>query len=200
MVGKASAGSLATMFFWNKNHQKKCSKSGLKKRNATIGVLVVWFSVCGVIWGDQSVSLAWSATSGVAGYVVYSGGASGNYSSRIDVGTNTMATITKLKEGKTNYFTVTAYNIMGVESLPAGELSYIVPGIVTLTPGATAGDPLGINFPVAPSHWYEVQATSDLKSWVTVQRTATATSNAWTRVLDPRSGAYPIRYYRLVMH
>jgi hypothetical protein len=188
------------MLFWNKIHQKKCPKFGLKNRNVVFGVMVAWFSVCGSIWGDQSVSLAWNATSGVAGYVVYSGGASGNYSRRIDVGTNTMATISNLKEGKTNYFTVTAYNIMGVESQPAGELSYIVPGVVTLTPGATAGDPMGINFPVAPSHWYEVQATSDLKSWVTVQRTAMATSNAWTRVLDPRSGVYPIRYYRLVMH
>lgn len=172
----------------------------MKGRKEIVGIFILWLSVGVAVWGSQSVALGWNGNSGVAGYVVYSGNSSGNYSSRIDVGTNTVANISNLKEGQTNYFTVTAYNVAGMESLPAGEVAYIVPGLVKLTPGANPGDPASISFPVAASHWYEVQASSDLKSWITIQRTAAATANVWSSVLDPQSAAFPVRYYRLILH
>ena len=186
------------MFYRHENHVNSHRQSVSTR---VVAGFMLWLSVCAT-WGGQSVTLAWNATSesNVAGYAIYYGNTSGNYSTRIDTGTQTTATIAGLKEGQTNYFTVTAYNAAGVESSPAGELAYIVPGLITLTPGANPGDPAIVQFPVASSHWYEVQASSDLKSWVTIQKTATATSNVWGQVLDPQSGAFPIRYYRLVMH
>ena len=60
--------------------------------------------------------------------------------------------------------------------------------------------PLVIKFPVAPAHWYEVQATVDFKSWTTIWRTGMATSNAWVQYSDTNASAYPSRYYRLVLH
>lgn len=148
------------------------------------------------------MSLAWNANpdSSVAGYALYYGNASGSYTARIDVGTNTMATVSGLKEGQTYYFAVTAYNAAVVESAPAGELIYIVPGVVLLTPASQPGNPVTIKFPVAPGHWYEIQASVDLKSWTTIRQTATATSNTWVQFLDPQAGAFQKRFYRLVLH
>ena len=148
-----------------------------------------------------SVALAWNPNpdSCVAGYAL-SAAPSGSYSSRIDVGTNTTVTVSGLTGGQTNYFAVTAYNAALVESAPAGEAMYIVPGIVLLTPASRPGDPVTLTFPVAPGHWYDIQASVDLKSWTTIQQTATATTNGWVQFLDPQAGAFQMRFYRLVLH
>ena len=65
---------------------------------------------------------------------------------------------------------------------------------------AKPGIPLVIKFPVAPSHWYQVQATVDFISWSTVWQTGVTTSNAWVQFSHTNSSAYPSRYYRLVLH
>lgn len=77
----------------------------------------------------QSVSLTWSPSpdANVAGYNVYYGVASRNYTNRIDVGTATNATVNGLIEGVTYYFAATAYNILGVESDYSEEVFYAVP-------------------------------------------------------------------------
>jgi hypothetical protein len=148
----------------------------------------------------QSVTLAWhpNATPDTMGYAVYSGSQSGNYSSRLDVGTNTTATISGLKEGQTNYFVVTAYNSARVESIPSSEVAYLVPGMLRLIGTSQSGATL--KFPVAPGHWYDVQASTDLKSWASIGQTAVAATNSWVNFQDTNSGSFPRRYYRLVMH
>jgi hypothetical protein len=65
---------------------------------------------------------------------------------------------------------------------------------------AKSSAPLTIKFPVAPQHWYEVQATADFKSWTTIWQTGVATSNAWVQYSDPNASAHSSRYYRLVLH
>jgi hypothetical protein len=59
------------------------------------------------------VTLAWNAVSSIAvdGYVLYYGYASGNYSMSVDVGNYTTAALSGLEEGRTHYFTVTAYDV-----------------------------------------------------------------------------------------
>ena len=57
-----------------------------------------------------------------------------------------------------------------------------------------------MRFPVTPGHWYELEATVDLKSWITIWQTATSTSNAWVKFQDPQSGIFPKRFYRLASH
>src|ERR1700750_3075795 len=90
-----------------------------KGKRTAVRQLALW---CGLIFGmflcipaqgDQSVSLAWNASpdTNVVGYVLYYGTSSGNYTNRIDMGTNTTATIDGLKNPGTNYyFAATAYN------------------------------------------------------------------------------------------
>ena len=150
---------------------------------------------------DQSVTLGWnaSADTNVAGYYVYCGAASRVYTDKNDAGTNTVATISGLQSGQTNYFAVTAYNSAKVESPFSAEVSFIVPGVLQLTQGTNSSS-LNIRFPVAPGHWYEVQASVDLKSWTTISQTPTETSNTWIQFSDPQSGQFSKRFYRLVLH
>lgn len=154
------------------------------------------------IQGAQSVSLAWNAPSNTTavGYAIYCRNASSNCSSRIDTGTNIATTISGLKEGETYYFVVTAYNATGIESSPSNEISYIVPGLLVLTSGLTQSVPVSMKFPVVPSHWYEVQASTDLKSWTSIWQTPVMTSNEWSQFSDPQANQFPTRFYRLVLH
>ena len=74
----------------------------------------------------QSVTLVWDANPDpdIAGYRVYYGTSSGNYTQSIDVGNVTTATISNLVPGQTYYFVVTDYNTAGLESLPSNEVAY----------------------------------------------------------------------------
>jgi len=113
------------------------------------------------------VVLGWDAgsASASAGYILYYGEVSGYYSVALDVGTATTAAISGLYEGRTYYFTVTAYNVDGDESPYSNEVTYTfaeadstpptvaltspvngasVPKKSTVTIGATASDNIGV--------------------------------------------------------
>ncbi len=77
-----------------------------------------------------SISLGWNPSSspGAAGYFLYYGTATHQYSRQIDAKGNLTATVTNLTEGLPYYFSVTTYDSSGVESLGSPELAYVVPG------------------------------------------------------------------------
>jgi hypothetical protein len=88
-------------------------------------------ALCTVLGGsaraDQDVTLAWSASTdtNVAGYYVYCGATNGTYSSRIDVGKTTMATITGLDGRSANYyFAATSYNTSRTESVMSSQVQF----------------------------------------------------------------------------
>src|SRR6185503_1789260 len=94
---------------------KICSPESAKqasRRRPGILIVVLWMSLCRIADAQQSVSLAWDRCTQncAAGYAVYAGGASGQYTSRFDAGTNTTVTLAGLVAGQTNYFVVCAYN------------------------------------------------------------------------------------------
>lgn len=183
-----------------KMYKEKSRKFASKGWSVVLGVAALGMSFCLPIRASQSVTLAWnpdSGTNNVAGYAVYSGTNSSNYSSRLDTGTNTTATVSGLKEGLTYYFAVTAYNTAKVESAPSAPITYLVPGILALTPAAKPGNPVTIKFPVAPGHSYTVQATVDMKTWTNLWQTGTSTSNAWVSFQDSQSSSFRKRFYRL---
>lgn len=151
--------------------------------------------------GAQSVQLGWDASQdpAITGYHVYYGTACREYANQVDVGTNTTVTISGLCAGETYYFAVTAYNSAGEESNYSGEIAYITPGVLDMV-SSTNLNSASMEFPVAPGHWYEIQASEDLQTWTTIGQTGVATSNVWEQFSDPEAGHYPKRFYRLILH
>jgi len=73
----------------------------------------------------MSTTLTWAANteSDLAGYKIYSGTQSGVYGTPISVGKVTSHVLTNLMNGTTYFFTITAYDTAGNESLYSPELS-----------------------------------------------------------------------------
>jgi hypothetical protein len=110
---------------------------------SVLGVILFFTLLHSPVQAGQSVTLAWnpSADTNVTGYFVYGGVASQNYTNKVDAGNGTNATISGLVEGTTYFFAVTAYNILGLESIPSNEASYSVPSAVGNQPPTL--NPLG---------------------------------------------------------
>jgi hypothetical protein len=81
--------------------------------------------------GTGVVTLSWDAptnnTDGssltdLAGYKIYYGPSSGNYTNSFNVGNSTSYTLNNLTTG-TYYFAITAYNVAGYESTFSNEVS-----------------------------------------------------------------------------
>jgi hypothetical protein len=71
------------------------------------------------------LTLAWSTSTdpAVEGYRVYWGGASGNYTNKLDAGNATQGKLTNLVAGATYYCAVTAYDTNGLESGYSSEVT-----------------------------------------------------------------------------
>jgi hypothetical protein len=78
---------------------------------------------------SAQVGLTWDPNSetDLAGYKIYWGLSSGNYSQNVDVGNVTIYTIPNLSDGQTYYFAATAYSTAGRESGFSNEVVYSVP-------------------------------------------------------------------------
>ena len=107
-----------------------------------------------------SIDLEWDPNiePELAGYKIYWGPSSGNYTSSKDVGNNTSATITGLDDGKTYYLAATAYDGDGNESSFSDELVYTIaaqnyqPNKPTVPSGPSSGYPnTGYNFSTSAS-------------------------------------------------
>ena len=80
------------------------------------------------------VKLAWdppTTTTGLAGYKLRYGRASGSYTTTINIGNHTSHTVSGLTDGATYYFVATAYNSSGHESGFSNEVRYTVPAAST---------------------------------------------------------------------
>ena len=112
--------------------------------------------------GQSSVTLAWdpSPDTSISGYRLYEGVASRTYTTVIDVGHETMATVSNLTSGVTYYFAVTAYDTNGLESDYSDEVSYTVP-LPTNTPPT-----ISLTYP-ANGAVFTDPATIDLSAEVT---------------------------------
>ena len=145
-----------------------------------------------------SVTLAWDASpdTHVVGYNLYYGVASGTYTTEINVGTVTSATVTGLTAGVTYYFAVTAYDSFGQESDYSSEISYLVPapgpnlqisraptGQFTLTVTGLTGQT------------YQILASPDLTTW-TVIGTVIVGAGGSGSFTDTNAANFPQSFYR----
>jgi len=87
----------------------------------------------------STVTLAWDPSPGtnIAGYRIYYGASSGNYTNMLAVGNATSATISNLVAGATYYIAATAYDTSNLESDFSNEASYtnvlLAPPTIVLT-------------------------------------------------------------------
>jgi len=116
----------------------------------------------------RAVTVAWSASpsSGVAGYRIYYGKTSGNYTASVDVGNVTSASLTSLAAGVTYYLSVVAYSATSVLSDFSNEISYTVPtsGTPTVNGGGTGGSGGTTNQPLSSSGYLTSQTLGTLHS------------------------------------
>ena len=150
----------------------------------------------------ESVTLTWNPVPdpAVQGYMVYYGTTNGMLMSSVDAGAATSMTISNLNPWLTCYFSVAAYDTNDLAGPASAGLAYAVPGTVMLTPGASSGDPVNINFQIAPLCWFEVQASADLSAWDTIWITSVYQFNGWAVVSDFESPDFPQRFYRILSH
>ena len=165
---------------------------------AVLGGLLT-FSAAGA-----SLQLGWDGGKdpSIAGYTVYYGSTSGNYTTRTNVGATNAATITGLIAGSTNYFAVAAYNVAGVEGTASGELAVLIPGGLQLGWCATNTMTPQLKFSVLPGHAYSLQAATEPGStnWITLCQVASAGSNTWISVVDTNAARFAQRFYRLAAY
>lgn len=174
-------------------------------------LVVVFFAMftAATASAERAVTLAWerNADPAAIGYYVYSQEENAS-ATRINVASLTKVTIPGLKEGLRYTFKVTAYNASGLESVPSNEAGFVVPVTLRLLPGSTAVAAKRLQFPMAPGHWYELQASTNLTTWTTIWQTPTASTYAWTEFQDSSSSGLgvkkgsnlPKRFYRLKIH
>jgi len=81
----------------------------------------------------QNVIVSWNASTnaGVAGYKVYFGPNSRNYTTVVNTGSATNYSITGLAGGSTNYFAATTYGVAMAESAYSDEVMFVVPATNT---------------------------------------------------------------------
>lgn len=140
-------------------------------------------------WSPPTTNADGSPITDLAGYKIYYGTASGNYSQSIDVGNVTTYTFSSLADGNTYYFSATAYNSSGSESALSNEASK------TLSPGADVTPPVGtVTINGGAAYTASVSATLNISasdssgvSQMCISNTATCTnwetynnSKTWT--------------------
>lgn len=149
----------------------------------------------------ENISLAWdpSPSPNIVSYRLYYGTSSRAYTSVIDAGPTTSATVSNLVAGTTYYFAATAVDGFGLESDFSAEFTY-TPSLVTtnppkikITPGKGHNK---ITATAAPSSSYTIQATDDMTTWKDLA-VMTANTAGEMEYIDPVEEGKSLRFYRL---
>ena len=187
----------------------------------TIAALCTVF--CNSARADQNVSLTWSASAdtNVMGYYLCCGETNGVYSSRIDVGLTTAATITGLTGRSINYyFAATSYNAARTESMMSGAVQFTtssnyspalaplpsvagsVNSLLVLTNSATEQNSLSPSLSYAlaggPSKMHINPATGKL-AWRPQLTDGGTTNSVTVKVSDSSTGLYNTQSFSVVV-
>jgi len=145
----------------------------------------------------QSVILTWNASpdTNAAGYNVYYGGASGDYTNMINGGNATSTTISGLTAGVTYYFAATAYDGLGQESVYSSEISYLLPApAATLQIRSAPAGQFILTVSGLTGQTYDVLATQDFTAW-SIIGTVTLDAGGSLDFTDTNAASFPQRFY-----
>ena len=147
------------------------------------------------------VTLAWdpSADVDVTGYAIYYGVQNSAFTNRVDVGPAQTVTLTNLYANSDYFFFATAYNVLGIESVPSGVLFYSTPAITRLRLARPSDGSTVLRFRSAAGSPCRIEYSSNLRSnqWMTLAAT-NADAGGNVVVNDPAGGQTAIRFYRAV--
>ena len=128
----------------------------------------------------------------MAGYKIYYGTESQNYTNEVTVGVTTNATLSGLLPGQTYYFAATTFNGAGIESSFSNEASYVAPVMpATLAAPVRSGGQFSFTVSGSASQQYVVQASTNLQDWVSV-----LTNTAPFVFTDTNTAGFSQRFYR----
>jgi len=167
-----------------------------KLRLCLVSCLAAWGFFATPVKAITTLNVMWNGISdtNVAGYKLYYGTVSQQYTNAIVAGNVTNTSISGISPGTTYYFAATSYNAAGWESAYSTEIAYTVPPVnallVSITP-ALAGINVSVNgTAVLP---YVIMASTDLVNWV-----ALATNTAPFTFTDTNSSSYRQRFYQAI--
>lgn len=130
----------------------------------------------------------------VAGYKIYYGPSSHNYTSVAIEGNVTNATLTGLAPGATYFFAATSFDADGNESDYSNEATYTVPDDrPSLTLPAQAPGEFGFTVSGITDAEYIVQGSTNLVDWISLE-----TNISPFNFVDAEAGNFPQRFYRTV--
>lgn len=175
-------GVVVSMF---RSKSGKTGSGGLLGRLSSLA-LVFFLTIPVLVFGSinahaAQVTLGWDQATGVAGYKLYYGTASGNYAYYVDVGDVTTYGFTDLSAGSTYYFAVADYDSSGNQSGYSNEVSYTVPSACTYSISPTsasvsASGVTGGSITVTTQSGCAWTASS-AASWVTITSGASGTGS-----------------------
>lgn len=168
-------------------------------RSSTMLIAVVLASTSA--FALREVTLGWDASSdsSVAGYNVYTLEEGQPSPTKQTVGQTAQARITGLKEGLTYSFTVTSYNALGIESLPSAPVTFFVPVPLEISRPTGTNAFVRLRFPVSPGRQYQLQASSDMRTWTSIWQTGNALSYTQADYEDQQSRGQLQQFYRLLI-
>jgi hypothetical protein len=146
----------------------------------------------------QMVTLAWnpSLDTNVVGYNIYYGGASGDYTNKINAGNATNISISGLVAGSAYYFAASAYDKFGQESVYSPEISYTVPEpLPTVQISSAPAGQFILTLSGPNGDTYNILASQDLMAW-TVIGAATVGSSGSVAFTDTNAAYFRRRFYR----
>ena len=170
---------------------------------------VILAAICGfsnssVFGADalKSVNLAWdpSPAADLAGYRLYFGTQSKNYTSIVEAGSATSAVAGNLLAGVTYYFAVTTVVLAGLESPFSTEISYTVPAspkvFADLALTITSSGQAQLSGTAPAGYQYDVLMTTNLSDWRAIG-SVTGDSSGSILFTDTSSPLDQLRLYRL---
>ena len=164
---------------------------------ALFGLLtaIVTFNAAALL---STVTLAWdpSPDATVTGYRVHYGIESNVLTATLDAGVANTLTVPNLAPGLIYYFTVTAYNSAGLESLDSNQVSSLTgsslsPVQVKLQPNRQVVI-MGLG---QAGNIYTLQSSEDLTTWTTLGSVVAGLNGAY-QFTDTAAPAFSARYYR----
>jgi uncharacterized repeat protein (TIGR02543 family) len=183
-----------------KSHNRSHTWSSSIAAVITICLMGFWCN----IGNAAQVTLAWDAATdpALAGYKVYFGTQTGQYSHYVDASTSTAIVIPDLTEGQIYYFAATAYDASGIESSYSNEVSYSVPASLctyAISPASQTFSSSGGTISITVSTQAGCSWAANSNAWMTITSGANGSGNGTVKYSVSANTTASTRYTSLTI-